>query len=244
MPNFNIHKVNWNDKNVAQYWDYISQNDRFSNLYYTKMVGDSLMKFLSKKITLNNKSFLDYGSGPGYILQHIINGKYTIKYSALDFSKKSIDELIDKYGSNKIFDKAYFVETTPFNIDKKFDIVSSFEVIEHLSDTHLSSMMDEIKKMLNTNGFVFITTPNDELLENNEFMCPECGCEFHRWQHMRNWTEEKLVDYMDKKGFEKVFSGTTAFGSYPLTLIRKIGIKILKGSYKAPHLYYIGKLIK
>ena len=50
-----------------------------------------------------------------------------------------------------------------------------------------------------------ITTPNEEVLSNNAVFCPECGHEFHRWQHLRSWSADSLASALARHGFEPLF---------------------------------------
>jgi hypothetical protein len=31
-------------------------------------------------------------------------------------------------------------------------------------------------------------------------MCPDCGCIYHKWQHVRTWTADSLRDRMEEAG--------------------------------------------
>ena len=151
MENINAHEIIWNDVKVSRFWDYVSHNKYYDDLYFTKMVGSKVIKYLDKKINLQNKTILDYGSGPGYLVEHIKKLNRKISYHALDFSEDSIHTLKDKYSKYENFKNAYFVNKFPTTISERFDLVVALEVIEHLDDEKLNSMISEIKNLLKQN---------------------------------------------------------------------------------------------
>ena len=43
------------------------------------------------------------------------------------------------------------------------------------------------------------------------FRCPDCGCIFHRWQHMRSWNLDSLQKCMSTAGFITYHATATSF---------------------------------
>lgn len=129
--------------------------------------------------------------GPGYLIEHLLKflgNKWGGQIYGLDFSKESIEKFREKFiGFNNVVN-AMWVNKLPSLIEDNFiDCVFAVEIIEHLSDTYLSATLNEIYRILKPGGYLIITTPNNEDLEANKTICPECGCIFHRWQHVRSW---------------------------------------------------------
>jgi hypothetical protein len=62
-------------------------------------------------------------------------------------------------------------------------------------------MLHETNRTLKQGGFIVITTPNNENMEENKTMCPECGCVFHRWQHQRTFSAKSLELVLRNYGF-------------------------------------------
>jgi len=93
-----------------------------------------------------------------------------------------------------------------------------------------------------------ITVDNDENMDANMVHCPDCGCVFHRIQHLRKFTPESMAELMSRIGFRTLYSGATNFWQYKdnIPLKRKIFLKLFhKLIYrnKPPHLVYIGENI-
>ncbi len=187
----NYKMMRWTDENIKKFWDYESN---FKERYFTYQVGDKVVEHFKDNLK-NKKSVLDYGCGAGFLIKHLL--KENIDVYGLDFSEESVRKVNEKYQDNSHFKGAY----TPieFNsINRKFDIVFIIEVIEHLDDEKLSQALGYIKTILAEGGKAIFTTPNDEDLSKSMIYCPEANCVFHRWQHVRSWSEQTLGAYLLK----------------------------------------------
>jgi len=92
---------------------------------------------------------------------------------------------------------------------------------------------------------VMITTPNEENLEKGEVICPECGCTFHRMQHINTYSSEDLTNLMMKYGFEKKAVLTTTFEKNSVEnkikkIYKFIRNKVTRDKPKDKHLVYFG----
>ena len=222
-------------------WEYYTENPRFNDLYFAKRRGRYIIDCLNGLVPLEGKAVLDYGSGPGYMLANILNKGLRVRYSALDFAGKSIEELKEKFKGNQCLERAYYVDKLPTGIGEKFDIIICSEVVEHLDDGMLESTVKEIRALLTGGGHVFITTPNDEDLDASKYVCPECGCIFHQWQHVRSWNKATLAGFMEKHGFETVAAKDLYF-SGAMPKIKYVIKGVLGRARKRPHLMYLGRL--
>lgn len=93
--------------------------------------------------------------------------------------------------------------------DNFFDVVVAAEIIEHVLDTDF--FIDEIKRVLKSNGFLILSTPNVAslgrriylLLGKNPYFEASFGFppEAHAG-HIRFFTKGLLLDYLKCKGFE------------------------------------------
>lgn len=239
------HEIVWDDVKVARLWGYFGKNASLKDQYFTNLVGGNVLKYLTKYVKIKNKEVLDYGSGPGHLLGHIVKMNLPIRYSALDNSKESIERLNKLYSSSSQFKKSYYVESFPTNIQDKFDLIISCEVIEHLEDHHLQSMINEFKNMLNPGGVVMITTPNNENLDALKVICPECGCIYHRVQHVRSWNVQSMTKYMEGHGFTTVkVEALNLLQKNLLHRSKQLVLKILSTfgyEYYPQNLVYIGR---
>ena len=213
-------KLDWTSENVKKFWDYEAQ---FPENYFTFQVGQNLINVLQKYFP-KGTNVLDYGSGPGFLIPWMM--KKGLKVSALEFSDISKEEVKKKFSSETNFVGAL----TPEEIRKsgvKYDLIVIVEVIEHLDEKYLSETFDNVREFLADDGVAIFTTPHNENLDKSMIYCPNCDNEFHRWQHMRNWTKEKLTDYITFKKFEVVDVFATNFSkvAQPKTITLKGLIK-------------------
>ena len=228
----------WTDEKVQRFWDYLSQ---FPEHYFTHQVGGEVARRI-KKYLGNGKRLLDYGSGPGFLIKHLL--EKGIDVTALEFSVKSLEEIKKNYDGKSGFHGAWL----PDELEKrneKFDVVTLVEVIEHLDDRYLDLTMENIRKLLNPGGYLVITTPNNENLERSYICNPETGELFHRWQHIRSWNTESLQSFLKGKGYKVHEIRETNFNKslfsekllIPKKLLKKmLGISL---SNDIPHLYCV-----
>ena len=241
---FKKYDIEWNDKNISRLWDYYSNQG--DTEYFSELYGREILKITLKHVSFKKKKLLDYGSGRGGLLQHILDLKLNLKYNALDFSKKSIQFLNKKYINNKVFEVSEHIESLPSTfVENYFDIVTLLEVIEHLNKDHLNDSLQEIGRVIKTNGILIVTTPNNENLSVNENFCPDCGCTFHKWQHVNSFSSETIVELMEKHDFKLEALVTTNF-AFNTTIFKKMYFSLrnfVKKSSNHPHLLYIGRKI-
>lgn len=109
------------------------------------------------KIAKIGDNILDFGCGNGNLYEVLYRNRYSPKrYLGLDIRKQTIEK-------NKArFPKAEFqyqdlINNCNYGID--WDIITSFETIEHVGKKNVSKFLDNIKKHCNKNTNVLISTP-------------------------------------------------------------------------------------
>lgn len=229
----------WTDEKVQRYWNYISQ---FPEHYFTYQVGANLAKII-KRYTRENENLLDYGSGPGFLIKHLLELK--IEVSALEFSTGSLEKIRSTYGGHKRFNGAYSIEELD-KTNSRFNIITLIEVIEHLDDHYLELTFNNILRLMKPGGYLIITTPNDEDLSKSYICCPETNELFHRWQHVRSWNVESLGAFLKKMGFDIHIIKATNFNKSPLSQFTSYPVQLLKeiirgkpATNELPHLYCV-----
>lgn len=181
--------------------------------YYKELLNYLINK--EQKVRL-----LDVGCGFGYFLKYCeeqANGweLYGIDISeyAIDFAKKILEsvKLMVADANEKI----------PFN-DNYFDIVTMFDVIEHVRSPY--DVLKECYRILKPNGLICITTPNLNALE--KFWK---GRSWHGYidpTHIYLFTPDGLEFLVRRVGF-KIETVKTPFHPLP-NLISKITSKMFK----------------
>lgn len=109
---------------------------------------------------IKSKSVLDAGCGSGY--GSSILAKYVKKYVGVDISENAILFANKKYKRRNIrFLNADL--TKGVNLDEKFDVIISFDVLEHIKNA--DRYMKTLVNFLDDNGTLIIETPNALLQE-------------------------------------------------------------------------------
>ena len=98
---------------------------------------------------------LDYGCNVGYGCK--VLSSVTQRIVGVDVSEKAVEIARNQYGSEGVEFQVVDGVTLPFD-DATFDLVVSFQVIEHIGD--YESYLSEIKRVLTRPGCAIFTTPN------------------------------------------------------------------------------------
>jgi SAM-dependent methyltransferase len=224
------HEIKWTDEKIARLWDYYSTDPCYGQMYFAKMVGKEILRKTMSVIGLfNGMTILDFGCGPAYLLNYLNQMKLKpFKYIGLDFSKDSI--LDNDFFKNVLFDASSMVLTGfPSSIKSdSVDVCFLLEVVEHLNEQYFSDSIKDIYRVLAPGGYLVITTPNEEDLNKNKLFCPDCGCIFHKWQHVRSWSPVSLVKSIESFGFNLSYLKTLTF-TQSLYLKARLKFKAILG---------------
>lgn len=98
-----------------------------------------------------DKKVLDYGCGSGY-------GSFLLSSVALNVVGVDIDSEAIKSAKNAYKSPNLKYTTIKELVDTKFDVIISFQVIEHVSD--VIEYLEKLKGLLYPDGYVLISTPN------------------------------------------------------------------------------------
>lgn len=226
---FSPHEIEWTAEKVRRFWDHSASD--MSNLYFSKMVGHSVVAYVSRRITIGTA--LDLGCGTGGLIEHLL-ARRLMAFGA-DQSADSVAAVNSRLAGKVGFQGAYVgIDHVP-----AVDTVFMLEVIEHMDDEALGSALTDAKRLLKPGGHLVLTTPNEEKLVASRRICPECGCMFHAMQHIRSWSAETLSDYMAASGFQEVSCEGTLFSAHH-SLKGSIDRLRYRRRHK-PHLIYIGQ---
>jgi SAM-dependent methyltransferase len=194
----------WTPENVQRFWEYwASRPDRHAT-YFSFQVGKGICKFLEHIEPLRGLRVLDYGAGPGYLVEQLLQRGAFV--SAVEFSESTVQDLNQRFRRDRCWQGAKPFQATrlPWD-DGSFDLVVCLETIEHLLPDHLNPVLRELQRVVRPGGQVLLTTPNDENLRDQTVFCPNCACEFHRWQHVRRWNESTLRSHLSELRYDVEF---------------------------------------
>lgn len=107
------------------------------------------------------KIILDLGCGDGYGAAYL--AKVAKKVTAIDYEEEIIVKAQTKYAAPNL--KFISMDATNLEFaDNSFDIVCSFQVIEHIPEERMSNYLSGVKRVLKNDGEFYVSTLN---LEHN-----------------------------------------------------------------------------
>jgi len=123
---------------------------------------EHLHRYYTIEALIKNKSVLDIACGEGYgssIIAH-----HATNVVGVDIDQEAIQNAIEQYTDKypNIQFKTGSATSIPLG-DQLFDVVVSFETIEHLSEEDQQRFMVEIKRVLRPDGMVIMSTPNKKI---------------------------------------------------------------------------------
>ena len=134
---------------------------------------------------IKDKSILDVGIGYGAFLNFLEKEGHTHLFG-MDPFPKSIDISKNYTSANIQLGK---IENPEWPFKQKFDIITCFDVVEHLEDT--SMFFKHAKQYLAENGIIVIATPNKQLpyyLRSLPFIgIPDTNTSHINVKHYRYW---------------------------------------------------------
>ena len=139
------------------------------------------------------KSVLDIACGVGYAGPMFIQ-LGAVSYYGVDINYKLVEFAKDNFASELI---RYSVgDICTFKIDKKFDLISCFETIEHIRDykTAIKNLYD----MLNPGGTLLVSSPNRPVTSPN---CNTLNDKPSNEFHTQEFIPEELLLLLSENGF-------------------------------------------
>jgi len=144
----------------------------------------------AKMIPADTQSILDVGCGSGFFVNSLICmlPKRFTRVVGLDLSPEALKHVrIEKIRGT--------ITELPFD-DESFDLVTCFEVLEHLRQPDFEKGISELQRV--SKKYILVSVPNEERLLKLLVMCPKCYCCFNPSFHVRSFDKRRLVNLFDK----------------------------------------------
>jgi 2-polyprenyl-3-methyl-5-hydroxy-6-metoxy-1,4-benzoquinol methylase len=125
------------------------------------------------------------------------------------------------------------IEMVSFAEEDKFDVIASFEVIEHLFSP--GDFIIHCRKLLKVNGLLILTCPNNK---GFDFVVLGTQCESIDHEHLNYYNPKSLALLLKSHGFNILEVQTP--GKLDAELVRK---KILSGEYDASKQPFLKQLL-
>lgn len=227
-------ELNWTPEMIQRFWASAPKQDYFS-YQVGRVIVNRFRKYLGGRT-------VDYGAGKGHLIDELL--RIGQECCAVEFD---VAELYAEYGHKRNFMGA----ASPGSLQpwsNLFDSAFLVEVIEHLYDSDLNWALTHIHMLLKPDGYLIITTPNNEDRSKNMLTDTATGLRYHKYQHVRSWSEVTLPMTLADHHFDVVECGTCDFAAsihahhrtktFGERLIRTAALKLLG---RRPHLYCIAK---
>jgi SAM-dependent methyltransferase len=196
------------------------QNERSDSFARSRPRLDFLMRQIAKR-SAEHPSVLNIGVGDGYFDRQAKRAGWKIE--SVDPDERSIARL----AAEGITAYVGGVEKLPQASDS-MDFVTISEVLEHLTDEQSEAGLAEISRVLRPGGWIIGTVPHNEILIEQQVICPGCSHVFHRWGHQRTFTMPEVRSMLSER-FSVDSIGRTAFVD-----LRGNGLRgFIKGSIRA-----------
>lgn len=179
----------------SHYSDYpyfFPQNVRFS---IEKSYEELLVRLEPYRI---NNCLLDYGCGTGIFLQKAKEKGWQVY--GIELSEKA---LIECHKQNLTVYKTVEELQSFHNI--KFDVITMFEVIEHLSE--INSVLSSLTHLLRKDGGLFLTTPNFN--NPTRWFYKENYHNIEYPEHLLYFTCSSINHHFKRSGYKNLFLQTT-----------------------------------
>ncbi len=192
---------------------------------------------------VKGKRVLNVGCGPGYAEEILL--KYEPeKIVSIDYDKNLIKVLNDKNRNAKVFYKELNAEQLQ-NIEEKFDLIISFENIEHLPDP--VKFLQALQYVIHPEAVLLISTPNALHYSRKP------GGEYKNPFHIQEWIFSEFVALLtpytkslqtmgqvvnvQEHAFEVIENSLRSIDSFWLIRLEKYIRRLMK--YPVPEFHYL-----
>jgi SAM-dependent methyltransferase len=195
---------------------YIETGSYFYNIKRKLTYAFAINAVASVKRKEEEFSLLEIGTGSGYFLSFIHSDFPRASLSGIEYDPRLLEVTKGRVpfanclnGNAELFDFG----------SEKFDVIVSFQVIEHLYKPE--AMLERVKNHLKPNGIFIMTTPNLD-----GFGAQVMGERWHGYRddHVSLKGYNKWCALLEECGFVPVYCGSTFFSGIPLLNRFPLGI--------------------
>jgi GT2 family glycosyltransferase/ubiquinone/menaquinone biosynthesis C-methylase UbiE/predicted nucleic acid-binding Zn-ribbon protein len=194
-----------------------------------QMEIEHLQRYQSLLHVVKDKVVLDAATGEGY-------GAFLLSQSAkavvgVDINEETIIHAQSKYSKDNLTFIQASIESIPLD-DQSFDVIVSFETIEHVHEEIQRRFMKEVKRLLKPDGLFIISTPNKLMYSDRR--------NYSNPFHVKEFYEQEFRDFlipyfknMDLyyQQFEVASLLTAGNNVEHMALHKKAGTKAVEGMY-------------
>lgn len=211
--------LNYYSKSYFNHWFSYPKVKEKTDTWRYKLIKNHIRNHIRKHIKHSKIKLLDFGAGIGNFLKIIKEKEPRWYLLGIEFSEYA------KNYSQKNYDITLYDLTELQKQNIKFDVITLWHTIEHLTDPDF--IIKEIYKLLNPNGLLFIETPN-----TNSILTKIRGLKsLNLIEHLFHYTPETL-EYLFLKNNFKILLNRPGNPGYTRTGIKIFIKKILSQTGK------------
>ena len=197
------HTVEWTPDRVERLWSFYGSFPPVQGGSFSGQYGRGILWLVRRCVDLSG-TVVDFGCGPGHLVEALLRQGFRCR--AIDLSTQAIDRVRERFAGHPGLLGATVgsPERLPLE-DGEAGAIFAVEVLEHLGPELATKAFAELHRVLRPGGHLIVTVPNEEDLGVNTVVCPDCGCVFHRKQHVQRYSKTSLALPIRDAGFEIVF---------------------------------------
>ena len=202
---------NISDSEIYKYYssdDYLSHNRTVS---FLSLIYNFTSKYmLKRKISLISKYinpgafFLDFGCGIGELV---------LKMKSRGFVSHGVENNLNAY--NACLKKNISVFKDLKSLKSKFDVISCWHSLEHLSD--FTTTLSKFNKLINKNGYLIVAVPNHESFDSKYYGKFWAGYDVPR--HRYHFSKDALISNVEDSNFKLVDSSPMFLDAFYISIV-------------------------
>ena len=199
------------DSEIHKYYssdNYLSHNRTvsfFSSIYI--FVSKYMLKRKASLITKYIKPgarFLDFGCGIGELV---------LKMKFRGFVSHGVENNLNAY--NTCLKKNISVFKDLKSLKSKFDLISCWHSLEHLSD--FTTTLSKFNKLINKNGYLIVAVPNHESFDSKYYGKFWAGYDVPR--HRFHFNKDALISSVENSNFELINSSPMFLDAFYISIL-------------------------
>jgi len=202
----------YNPESAQEYNDYPSEGfdltEKNEHASFWCRSRTRLLKQVINKYTYNKEGvqFLELGCGTGFFIRELAKDK-RFEITGSDIYLGGL-----KYAKTKLPEADFVqIDATSNYMDKKFDIIGAFDVIEHIEDDE--KVIENVARSLRDEGYFIVTVPQYKFL----------WTQLDEWvKHKRRYSRKELIAKLKSGGFEIVYQSSFIFTLFPLMMLSRL----------------------
>ncbi len=178
-----------------------------------RLIDEHMARYNFAKKYVEKRAVLDIASGTGY--GSSLLSQKARKVTGVDLSRESIEYAKDRFQKSNI-EFICASATDELFEDESFDVICSFETIEHLEKEDRIKYLKNLNKWLKKDGVLLLSTPNKKI--TSPFTKKPVN-KFHVLEYDYEGLKEELSPYL---GVDKFYGQRLIPKFYSYRIIRKI----------------------